>query len=83
MNRARTIIASAASAVAAINDPRDRLARQVGILQGEIRALCDELDPIAPPLADEGEDDDLGQEPIRDDRFADCAAADWFDWRTR
>lgn len=39
MTRAQTIIASAAQAVAGINDPRDRLARQVGILQGEIRAV--------------------------------------------
>lgn len=45
MTRAQTIIASAAQAVAGINDPRDRLARQVGILQGENRAL-NSADPV-------------------------------------
>lgn len=37
------IIQRAAEAVAHIDDPRDRLATQVGRLQGEIRRLCAEL----------------------------------------
>ena len=34
------IIRRASMSVLSINDPRDRLARQVGILQGEIRRVC-------------------------------------------
>lgn len=81
MNRAQEIIASAARDVAGINDPRDRLARQVGILQGEIRALCAELEP--PPLLADDDNDDFELEPIRDDRYADRAAANWWAGRTR
>jgi hypothetical protein len=76
MNLADTIIARVAQSVAGIHDPRDRLARQVGELQGEIRALCsalylqpDDGDAYAPDYSDE--------EPLRDERYADRAAAEW------
>lgn len=40
---ADSILRAASRAVAGINEPRERLARQVGILQGENRSLCSQL----------------------------------------
>lgn len=39
MNKANAVIASVAADVSEIHDPRERLARQVGLLQAEIRKL--------------------------------------------
>lgn len=44
-SRADKLIARAHEMAAHINDPRDRLAHTVGLLQGELRKLCAELDP--------------------------------------
>jgi hypothetical protein len=40
------LIECVALAVQDIHDPRDRLARQVGMLQGTIRNLCAQLDEM-------------------------------------
>lgn len=48
--QADLILGRAATAVAAVNDPRDRLAQHVGILSGEIRRLCGELEKFQPQL---------------------------------
>jgi hypothetical protein len=87
MTRAAEIIAAVAERVAPINDPLQRLATQVGMLQGELRLLCNELDdeqaPAAAPQDDDGPDDYIDDAPIPDRGYADRAAADWAAWRTR
>ena len=59
---AERIIKFCSAQVAAIDDPRDRLATQVGLLQGEIRKLCDALGRF--------------QQTPKDDPFIEVRAAD-------
>lgn len=46
------ILGRAAAQVAAIHDPRDRMAHHVGILSGEIRRLCHELAQYQPDVGE-------------------------------
>jgi hypothetical protein len=79
------LIECVALAVQEIHNPRDRLARQVGMLQGEVRRLCAQLEAEQPQEAepDVAEPDFFDEAPIRDDRYADRAAADFEAWRTQ
>jgi hypothetical protein len=54
-SRADKIIKDVSATVADINDPRDRLARQVGILQSYVRSLCAECDDLVDELTNKGE----------------------------
>jgi hypothetical protein len=73
------LIECVALAVQEIHDPRDRLARQVGMLQGEVRRLCAQLEAEQPQGDDESAEPDLfADEPLPDPRYADRAAADWW-----
>lgn len=47
-SRASATLARIAAQANAIDDPRDRLAWQVGALQSEYRALCEEIWPDCP-----------------------------------
>lgn len=46
------ILGRATAQVAAIHDPRDRMAHYIGILSGEIRRLCHELAQYQPDVGE-------------------------------
>jgi len=73
------LIECVALAVQDIHDQRDRLARQVGMLQGEVRRLCAQLEAEQPQGEERAGDapDYSDEAPIPEPRFADCAAADF------
>ena len=72
------LIECVALAVQDVHDPRDRLARQVGMLQGEVRRLCAQLEAEQPQGDDDPAEPDDGCEPLPDPRYADRAAANWW-----
>ena len=74
MTNADTLIASAAAAVAHINDPRDRLAAHVGYLSRELRVVCGRLEMALEDL--ESLRNPRYAEDIEDDAAHDRAAWD-------
>ena len=73
------LIECVALAVQEIHDPIDRLANQVGRLQGLVRQLCAQLEAEQPQGEERAEaEPDDGCEPLPDPRYADRAAADWW-----